>query len=110
MKTKRLDDCLSRIKDCKTLESISKIDVYEERRFLLNYLPTITSNELGKKSIIRNIDFLLDNIAEQAAYVKRHINQIVSDDLWEAEDIFHSKVEELVVYVRSLEKRYEGVK
>ena len=112
MKTneKRLDDCINRIKDCKTLESISKIDVYEERRFLLNYLPTITSNELGKKSIIRNIHFLLDNIAEQAAYVKRHINQIVSDDLWEAEDIFHSKVEDLVVYVRSLPKKYGGVK
>ena len=64
MKTneKRLDDCINRIKDCKTLESISKIDVYEERRFLLNYLPTITSNELGKKSIIRNIHFLLDKI------------------------------------------------
>jgi len=104
MKTKRLDDCINRIKKCKTLESIARLDVISEKRFLMDYLPSLTSDESLKYLITINIDNILGDIEEQAECVKMNINKIVSDTLWEAEDIFHSKVEELTIYLRELEK------
>ena len=121
MKTKRLDDCINRIKKCKTLESINKIDVYSEKQkiedCLISMIRTFTLGEddwgnqnvkfkkneqeieSERQTIKRDLTIYFDKVLERV--------YLVQERGFEFEDGFYSKVEELIAYIER-ERDYES--